>query len=514
MANAIRIDPSTKQPLGRVRVAAYCRVSSNSADQLNSYANQLSYYTKLSKVRTDWNFIGIFADEGISGTKAENRPEFQRLLRYCKAHQVDLIVTKSVSRFARNVKEALETVRTLKLLGVGVQFEKEGINTLSLGDEMLLNTFTALAQEESEAISQNIRLSIVKRMNDGEYVDSNAPYGYRLVDKQLEIYEPEAMVVRRIFDLYLSGHSTTEIAQMLTEEKIPRKCGDTGKWKSTKISYILGNERYIGDCFYQKTCRDTSVPFKQSVNRGQEDRYYATDTHKAIIDRTTFETVKERLGKNQKRYCKTTQLNTYPLTSHIRCTECGSFYHRKVASGTVKWVCSRHKEDRTLCDSHHYSEERIYDGFIAMVNKLRFASDNILGVLQSKLDNISLCFKRNNEKATQRAQQIADLNAKLLMLEQLRSKGFLSQDGYHAQAREINNTLTSLKSKRQETFASKVTDLQNDLKKLQEILSELEAPLESFDEKLFFEIVEDMTINKNDEMTITILGGLRFTERI
>lgn len=223
MANAIRIDPSTKQPLGRVRVAAYCRVSSNSADQLNSYANQLSYYTKLSKVRNDWNFIGIFADEGISGTKAENRPEFQRLLRYCKAHQVDLIVTKSVSRFARNVKEALETVRTLKLLGVGVQFEKEGINTLSLGDEMLLNTFTALAQEESEAISQNIRLSIVKRMNDGEYVDSNAPYGYRLVDKQLEIYEPEAMVVRRIFDLYLSGHSTTEIAQMLTEEKNPEK---------------------------------------------------------------------------------------------------------------------------------------------------------------------------------------------------------------------------------------------------------------------------------------------------
>ena len=312
----------------------------------------------------------------------------------------------------------------------------------------------------------------------------------------------------------MSGHSTTEIAQMLTEEKIPRKCGDTGKWKSTKISYILGNERYIGDCFYQKTCRDTSVPFKQFVNRGQEDRYYATDTHKAIIDRTTFETVKERLGKNQKRYCKTTQLKTYPLTSHIRCTECGSFYHRKVASGTVKWVCSRHKEDRTLCNSHHYSEERIYDGFIAMVNKLRFASDNILGVLQSKLDNISLCFKRNNEKATQIAQQIADLNAKLLMLEQLRSKGFLSQDGYHAQAREINNTLTSLKSKRQETFASKVTDLQNDLKKLQEILSELEAPLESFDEKLFFEIVEDMTINKNDEMTITILGGLRFTERI
>ena len=165
MPKATLISPVSKQGIQLIRVAAYCRVSSSSADQLNSYATQIDYYTKLAKKKkAEWNLIEIFADEGISGMKAKNRPEFQRMIRMCELHQIDLIVTKSVSRFARNVKEALEYVRNLKLLGVGVIFEKEGINTMSLGDEMLLNTFTAIAQEESKAISQNQRLSIVKRI--------------------------------------------------------------------------------------------------------------------------------------------------------------------------------------------------------------------------------------------------------------------------------------------------------------------------------------------------------------
>lgn len=232
------------QGIKLVQVAAYCRVSSSSADQLNSYANQIDYYTRLAKKKkNEWNMVEIFADEGISGMKAKNRPEFQRMIRMCELHQLDLIITKSVSRFARNVKEALEYVRKLKLLGVGIIFEKEGINTQSLGDEMLLNTFTAIAQEESKVISQNQRLSIVKRMELGIYVDSNAPYGFRLENKQLVEYPPEADIVRWIFRSYLNGMSTTEIAKVLTERGIPTKNGKE-KWKSTKISYMLSNERY------------------------------------------------------------------------------------------------------------------------------------------------------------------------------------------------------------------------------------------------------------------------------
>ena len=181
------ISPITRQEIRKIRVAAYCRVSSNSADQQNSYANQIRVYTSLIQRKKEWELVEIFADEGLSGMNAQNRTEFQRMIKMCEQHQIDLIVTKSVSRFARNAKESLEYVRKLKLLGVGVQFEKEGIYTLALGDEMLLNTFSAIAQEESKAISQNQRLSIVKRMQSGEYVDSNAPYGFRLVDKALVV---------------------------------------------------------------------------------------------------------------------------------------------------------------------------------------------------------------------------------------------------------------------------------------------------------------------------------------
>ena len=217
------ISPATRQVLCKLRVAAYCRVSSNSADQKNSFATQERVYRKRITENPDWELVDIFADEGLSGMKADTRPEFQRMIRMCELHQIDLILTKSVSRFARNVKEALSYTRKLKLLGVGVQFEEDGVNTLAMADEMLLNTFAAIAQEESKSISQNQRLSIVKRMEMGEYIASNAPYGYRLINKALTIYEPEAEIVRWIFTAYLNGMSLIdELEQPLEafEEKL------------------------------------------------------------------------------------------------------------------------------------------------------------------------------------------------------------------------------------------------------------------------------------------------------
>lgn len=169
------ITPIARQEDKKTKVAAYCRVSTNSADQKNSYANQIRFYTKMINQRPDWELVDIFADEGLSGMKADNRTEFQRMIRLCELRQIDFIITKSVSRFGRNVMDSLTYARKLKLLGIGIQFEENGINTLALGDEMLLSTFAAIAQEESKAISQNQRLSIVKRMESGDYVDSNAP---------------------------------------------------------------------------------------------------------------------------------------------------------------------------------------------------------------------------------------------------------------------------------------------------------------------------------------------------
>lgn len=506
------ISPATRQDVEQKRVAAYCRVSSNSADQLNSYANQINAYTKIIGSKPEWQMVEIFADEGISGMKANNRTEFQRMIRMCELHKIDLIITKSVSRFARNVPEALEYVRKLKLLGIGVQFDKEGINTLSLGDEMLLNTFSAIAQEESKSISQNQRLSIIKRMQDGEYFDSNAPYGFRYEDRNLIIYEPEAEIVKSIYTMYLRGCSTAEIARELNNRGIPSKMG--GKWRSTKISFILRNEKYIGDSLYQKTYRDTTVPFKQFKNRGQEDRFYAKGTHSSLLDREIFEKVQTLLDSRTEAFAKSTVQNIYPLTSHIHCSECGSIFRRKIVGGTIKWVCAKHIEDTTACDSNYYSEERIYDGIITVINKLRFGEEDILGQILTRLETVTTLYKRNNIAAQEISQRIAELNAKLLMLGQLRSKGYLAAEVYQSQAREINGQLNKLKTDRQDTFESEIMAMQESIKRLKMLLDEIEEPLEDFDEKLFGEVVSDIVIYRNDEMTITMIGDLKFTEQI
>ncbi len=506
------ITPITRQNTKKMQVAAYCRVSSNSADQLNSYAAQIRAYKKCIGARDDWELVDIFADEGLTGMKSETRDEFQRMIRMCELKQIDLIITKSISRFARNTKDALAYVRKLKLLGVGVQFE-EGISTLSMGDEMLLNTFSALAQEESQSISMNQRLSIVKRMELGEYVDSNAPYGYRLVDKMLTVYEPEAGIVRNIFALYLQGFSTSEITRELNKLNIPTKAGKE-IWRPSRVAYILKNERYIGDSFYQKTYRETTVPFNQHPNRGQEDRFYAKGTHPGIVEKDVFDAAQTLIEKRKDVFAKATTQNIYPLTSRIQCSECGSFYRRRSVSGTVKWVCALHKDDSTACDSNYYSEERIYDGFISMVNKLRFSEDNILGQVISRLEMTLAAMKRNNLAARDLSKSIAELNAKLLMLEQLRSKGYLAPEVYQAQANEIGAELAKLKDVRQEKFNSKAAIMLEEVKKLKMLIFELEEPLEAFDEKLFLEIVKSIQINKEDEMSVELLGGLRFRERI
>lgn len=513
MPQAKLISPITKQEIRKVRVAAYCRVSSNSADQQNSYANQIRIYTSLIQRKKEWELVEIFADEGLSGMKAQNRTEFQRMIKMCEQHRIDLIVTKSVSRFARNAKESLEYVRKLKLLGVGIQFEKEGIHTLALGDEMLLNTFSAIAQEESKAISQNQRLSIQKRMQDGEYVDSNAPYGFRLVEKTLVVYEPEAVIVRTMFENYLNGYSTAEIARDLNSQGIKTKTGKS-VWRSSKVAYILGNERYCGDCKYQKTYRDTTVPFKQFRNRGQEDMFYASMTHAPLIDRDTFDKVQLLLKKRQDIFGKSTTQNIYPLTSRIQCSECGSYFRRRIVSGTAKWGCSKHILDRTQCNSNYYSEERIYDAFIAMVNKLCFSEYDILGQTLLRLESAELKHKQRNTVAQEISRSIAELNAKLVMVEQLHSKGYLQDEIHKAQVREINDQLRQLKRERRNEFSSGITSMIGELERLKKLLEELEEPLDRFDEKLFSEIVQTISISHRDEMTITLIGGLRFTEML
>ena len=514
MATVTVISPVTGKPVEHKRVAAYCRVSTNSADQQNSYNTQVRYYTRYIKSRTEWTFVDIFADEGLSGTSSEKRENFQRMITMCELKQIDLVVTKSVSRFARNVKETLEYVRKLKLLGIGVVFEKEGINTLSMGDEMLLNTFAAIAQEESVSISQNVRFSIKKKMESGEYINGCVPFGYRLENKVMIPFEPEAEIVRSLFQGYLNGASLTELCRYLEKESIsPRNQG--AKWNVRVISKMLSNEKYIGDSLYQKKYRETTVPFTQHINYGQEEQYYAAGTHEGIVDKEIFASVQELLKKRRELYSRPEVAPAkYPFTHRIQCSECGTFYRRRIVNGSVVWGCNQHIEDRTACDSHYYREDRIMDAFIGIINRPRFAEEGIIAESIELTEKAILLKKRNNLQAMESSQSMAELNAKLLMLEQLKSKGYLAPDVFESQSREINGQINEIKTKRIQSLSSALDVALEEFKTLQARMNEIDEPLDSFDPKLFEEVIKGMTVNNRDEMTFRLIGDLTFTVRL
>mgnify|MGYP005923718579 FL=1 len=514
MATVTVISPVTGKPVEHKRVAAYCRVSTNSADQQNSYNTQVRYYTRYIKSRTEWTLVDIFADEGLSGTSSEKRENFQRMITMCELKQIDLVVTKSVSRFARNVKETLEYVRKLKLLGIGVVFEKEGINTLSMGDEMLLNTFAAIAQEESVSISQNVRFSIKKKMESGEYINGCVPFGYRLENKVMIPFEPEAEIVRSLFQGYLNGASLTELCRYLEKQSIsPRNQG--AKWNVRVVSKMLSNEKYIGDSLYQKKYRETTVPFTQHINYGQEEQYYATGTHEGIVDKEIFSSVQELLKKRRELYSRPEVAPAkYPFTHRIQCSECGTFYRRRIVNGSVVWGCNQHIEDRTACASHYYREDRIMDAFIGIINRLRFAEEGIIAESIELTEKAILLKKRNNLQALESSQSMAELNAKLLMLEQLKSKGYLAPDVFESQSREINGQINEIKTKRIQSLSSALDVALNEFKTLQARLNEIDEPLDSFDPKLFEEVIKGMTVNNRDEMTFRLIGDLTFTVRL
>lgn len=310
----------------KLRVAAYCRVSSNSADQQNSYAVQLAYYgSKFSDSETE-TLVEIYADEGISGTRDDKRAEFQRMINDCRKGKIDRIYAKSISRFARNTRDCLKYVRELKSLGITIFFEKENIDTAKVTDEMMITIMGGLAQEESVSISQNMQWSIRKRMQNGTYIASNQPYGYDKINGRLVINEAEAEIVRRIFNEYLSGFGLNSICKNLNADGIIM--GKSGiEWKKKAVRYILTNEKYIGDCLWQKSYTENIFPFKKPKNRGEADQYYVADHHEPIISREMFETVQELLKKRGEEFGHT-EFRKYPLTMKIQCGNCGRIFKR------------------------------------------------------------------------------------------------------------------------------------------------------------------------------------------
>lgn len=265
MAN-VKVIPLRERKPDTLRVAAYCRVSSDSADQKHSYATQIRAYTEKIGQHDGWQLVDVYADEGLTGTRMEQRDDFNRMLADCRKGKIDRVLVKSISRFARNTRDCLSALRELMALGVTVHFEKENIDTDTLTSELMVSVSAALAQEESVSISKNQRISYQRRMERGEFITCKAPYGYRLRDgKYLEIHKTEAAVIRQVFARYLAGENTAEIASAISSTGVLTPTGNK-LWDSMSINYILKNEKYIGDTLCQKTLSTSSFPFMKMVN--------------------------------------------------------------------------------------------------------------------------------------------------------------------------------------------------------------------------------------------------------
>ena len=311
----------------KLRVAAYARVSSNSEDQIHSFAAQNAYYTELITGNPEWEFVDVYADEGITGTSAEKRDDFQRLLKDCRRGRIDKVLTKSTARFARNTSESLIAVRELRDLEVGVCFEEQGIDTAQMSGELLTAIFSMIAQKESEAISENIRGTYQKKMKKGSFITCKAPFGYRLVKGELEIIEAEAQIIRLIFQRYLNGNSMEDIAKEITRYGIPTR-DKTPYWQTTSIQYVLHNEKYAGDSLAQKTYTTRTLPHRKKRNQGEYDQYFVPGSHPAIIDRELFDRA-QALLKQKGAVIHPKSGVTYPWTGTVICGQCGSIFKRK-----------------------------------------------------------------------------------------------------------------------------------------------------------------------------------------
>lgn len=509
MAQVQIIQPYQPQSDALEKVAAYCRVSTDSKDQLNSYRTQIGYYTNFIAQHPGWELADIYADEGITGTSLEKRDEFKRMLQDCRAGKISRILVKSVSRFARNTLELIETTRGLKDLGVVVVFEEQGIDTAQMLGEMQLTLLAMAAQEESVSISKNMKWSIQKRMDAGTYLGNIAPYGYRLEEGQLLINEAEASVVRRIFEMRLAGIGQVAITQELNRQGIlPR---DGKPWTVYRVRYILSNERYIGDSLFQKKYIADPLSHRSVRNHGERDQYYFRDTHEGIISRETFQKVQESFPDQAPSQKKEPHL----FVHRIQCSQCGRHYRYIRSSDKSYWGHASQAAVEPSCKDIRLPEERIKAAFVNLVGKLYTHGDVLLSPTLSLLEEIAARQELGNAKLYELNTALADLNEKAHTLQRLHNKGFIEDGDFREQTEALASQRKKLSDQRSQAIhGSKALETLDKLRELQEQLSALQEFPWEFDINLFDQIVEKIIPLSKTELLFTLKCGLELKEMI
>ncbi len=377
--------------LAKRRVAAYARVSTDEDEQLNSYENQINYYTRYIQSRPEWEFVGLYSDEGISGLNTKKRDGFRQMVEDALNGKIDLILTKSISRFARNTVDTLVTIRQLKEKGVEVYFEKENIYTLDSKGELLITIMSSMAQEESRSISENITWAKRKNMERGKV---SMPYGQFLgyekgEDGKPQIVEKEAAVVRRIYNLYLDGRSVREITRILTAEKVPTPSGKNCNWSVSTIMSILRNEKYKGDALLQKVYTADFLNKKVVKNTNVLPQYYVENSHPAIIDGETFDLVQAELAKRGG--CSRGRRAKSVFDHKVVCGDCGHFYGKKLWCSDSKervyvWRCTHKYDMEPNCQTPVVREKDLQATFLITFNHLLRGREGYIAELEREVE--------------------------------------------------------------------------------------------------------------------------------
>lgn len=505
------------------RVAAYCRVSTEQEEQQNSYQVQISYYTDLINRTKEWTLVKIFADEGISGTQAKKRPEFLKMIRMCRQGKIDLIITKSISRFARNTVDCLEYVRQLKDLGIGVIFEKENINTLTMTSEFMIALYGSFAQAESESISKNVSWGKQKAYAEGKVAfQYKHLLGYQKGSNgKPEIVPDEAETVQMIFNLYLDGHTFQSIAEILTQRKRLTAHGNM-EWQARVILRILKNEKYVGDALLQKTFTVDCISKKVQKNNGERPMYLVTNHHEAIIDRDTFNRVQQELARRSSKRKISDKTITeqgkysskYALSELLICGNCGTPYRRQMWKSNGKryavWRCiSRLEHGKKYCtDSPTIHEDKLHRAILQAVNEYLGCRGEIAKILKANIGSVMEC--RNQQQILNLEKRLKELDKARNDLISLITSGGCDEEKMdsefakiHVEEQLINEQLAELR-KNMEISA----DTQSKIDHAMEMLEQENFELDVFDNIIIRKLIDCIKVLSKTELLIIFKGGV------
>lgn len=506
-----------KLEVRKIRVAAYCRVSTASEEQLISLDAQKAHYEEYIKANDSWEYAGLYYDEGVSGTKKEHRDGLLKLIADCEKGLIDMIITKSISRFSRNTTDCLELVRKLIDLNVMVFFEKENLNTGQMESELMLSILSGLAENESVSISENNKWSIQKRFQNGTFIIGYPPYGYKNENGEMIVIPEQAEIVRKIFADTLLGKSSHTIAKELNEQGAVSKRG--GKWTSGTIVSILHNEKYTGDAIFQKTYTDSR--FNRHVNHGECDRYLFQGHHEAIISHEIYEKANEVMnqrgrekgnGENTQRY-----QNRYGFSGKIRCGECGGVLKRRIhykpSGDYAAWSCKNHIENKNACSMKYVTDDALKTAFLTMMNKLIFACRKMLIPL---LRNLQGYHDKGYLLQIQEYEMKLEKNIeKRQVLMSLVSGGLLESALFNKENNALILEEQRLWEEKNKVIYS-VSGDRNKVETLQKLIKCISGRefLTEYDDELFIAHVDHITVVSRTEVIFSLKCGLNLKERL